>query len=690
MRKSTVVALAAVALVSIAVRLSPLWSFLYWGSDTGEYFSILRALVRGDHLSTTYYGWGVTYPYFPGMFFAQAGVVDLGGLDVPTTINLLVPILGALAVLPAFLVAHRMAGDDRFALFAAAFLAGAIPVAYTTAHMAPATVGELLALVGLLCFVRLRTDRRAMVPLLLVTATLIATHHLSLYFFLVMVLGTIVLEGLARPWRWTPGAKREVTFASVLLAGTFAYWLGYAATFRESILPDVNIQPWWALLALFPAGLVLLGGIIFVRSRFSWRYRPRYPALRRPAIAYTAAFGTIFVIGVISVAIGVPGTTFRVPAIGLLYFVPLVLLLSFSASGRPFGDFLADGLQVNGWLVALLGSAAVGIAAAPRVLIPYRHSEYLMVPLAIFAGIGFFRLLDLAGLRGGKRTFAVGMCGVLVAVRPEERHVHLDRPRHGGRRPSHAVGNRRTHERDGHREIRRVPVRQGLRQRIRSTLLDRLGLHAVDVLSRTLLSGSIASAAAMRVAVLHDHLRFIGGGERVALTLAAAFDADLYVTDLDPTLPGRAGMPKVRVTEIARVPRMPPMRQDRQARAFREYAIPDHDVYLLSGNWAVFAAPRLRPNLWYCHTPVRVFYDLHDSFLSSLPRVRRWAAQRWIERRRPEYEAAVAAVQTIVANSRNVEARIERFLHRTAEVVYPPVDTSRYRFGRIGVEWLAV
>ena len=94
MRKSTVVALAAVALVSIAVRLSPLWSFLYWGSDTGEYFSILRALVRGDHLSTTYYGWGVTYPYFPGMFFAQAGVVDLGGLDVPTTINLLVPILG--------------------------------------------------------------------------------------------------------------------------------------------------------------------------------------------------------------------------------------------------------------------------------------------------------------------------------------------------------------------------------------------------------------------------------------------------------------------------------------------------------------------------------------------------------------------------------------------------------------------
>jgi len=122
----------------------------------------------------------------------------------------------------------------------------------------------------------------------------------------------------------------------------------------------------------------------------------------------------------------------------------------------------------------------------------------------------------------------------------------------------------------------------------------------------------------MRVAVLHDHLRFIGGGERVALTLASAFDADLYVTDLDPSLPSRAGMPAVRIHEIARVPSRPPLRQDRQARAFATATIPHHDVYVFSGNWSVFAAPRFRPNLWYCHTPVRVFYDLHDAFLATL------------------------------------------------------------------------
>src|SRR5207245_8862597 len=107
-------------------------------------------------------------------------------------------------------------------------------------------------------------------------------------------------------------------------------------------------------------------------------------------------------------------TTFRVPATGLLYFVPLVLLLSFAAAGRRFVDFLADGLAVNGWFVALLASAVVGIAVAPRVLIPYRHAEYLMIPLAIFAGMGFFRLFALAALRRGLRTSALRFCGVAL------------------------------------------------------------------------------------------------------------------------------------------------------------------------------------------------------------------------------------------------------------------------------------
>lgn len=216
-----------------------------------------------------------------------------------------------------------------------------------------------------------------------------------------------------------------------------------------------------------------------------------------------------------------------------------------------------------------------------------------------------------------------------------------------------------------------------------------MGLPPDDVLSRAFKAADRIRTP-MRLGILHDHLRFIGGGERAALTLAHAFDADLYVTDLDPAMPKRAGFPPVRVHEIAAVPRKAPIRQDRQARAFGSAEIPDHDAYVLSGNWAVFAAGRLRPNLWYCYTPVRIFYDLRDSFLSSLPPIRRTLARRWIESRRPAYEEAARKVQSIVAISRNVAGRIQRFLHRTSDIVYPPVDVSAYRFRRVGDDWLAV
>src|SRR5438445_12111386 len=136
MRKSTALGLAAIALGSISVRLSPLSSFVYWGSDTAEYFSILRTLMRTGHVSTPYYGWGITYPYFPGMFFVQAGLADLGGLGVSAVVNLLVPPVGALAVGPMSLLAARIVRDDRFAIFPAALPAGATTDRHATSSAA--------------------------------------------------------------------------------------------------------------------------------------------------------------------------------------------------------------------------------------------------------------------------------------------------------------------------------------------------------------------------------------------------------------------------------------------------------------------------------------------------------------------------------------------------------------------------
>ncbi len=415
MRRSTAVALAAIVLAAVAIRLSPLLSALYWGSDFGEYFGILRYLTLTGHMPTHYLGWGSTYPYFPGMFFALAGVGGLGGLDLPTVLNLVVPILGALAAVPLFLIAAEVTRDDRAALFVAAFIAGVMPHAYSTSHAAPSTLGDLLAFASLLLFLRVGRDPRRIGPFLLVATAVVFTHHLSTYFLILMVLGAIALRGLLRPLAWDAPTKREVGCAAYLVAAAMAFWFGYATPFRDNILTDVNVQPWWLLFVGFFAFLALVAFVLLARRRVAWRYRPTHPDLRWSATMFGVALVTVFAIAAFTVAFGVPGTAIVLPPTVVVYFAPFLILAAFSSAGRRFFDFLRDGMAPGAWFLALALSTVAGSFVATRVLIPYRHGEYLVVPVAILAGVGFFRLLDLLGPARRGRTLAVGACALLLA-----------------------------------------------------------------------------------------------------------------------------------------------------------------------------------------------------------------------------------------------------------------------------------
>ncbi len=414
MRKSTGFALAAIVLASVYLRLSPLLSFAFWGSDVGEYFTILRTLNVAGHLPTTYYGWGITYPYFPGMFLAQDAPLLLAPIGVPAAVDLIIPILGGLAVLPFFLIGTEITGDERVALLAAALLAVAMPHAYTTSHTAPAALGDLLAVAGLLLFLRLRRDPRVLAPLVLVASAVILTHHLSAYFLLIMTFAAFLIRNLVRPVVRDVGLVREVGFLAFFAAATFAFWAS-VPPFWDQVLHNVRSLPWWFLPAAFPVLVAVIAVLILVRRRIAWRFRPRQADLRHArtmlaiTLAFLAGFSVLIMLGAI------PSTTIAVPPSVLLAFIPFLILLAFSAPGRAFLDFARDGFEVDSWLVALLGSALVGIVAAPLVLIPYRHMEYIVMPLGLFAAVGFVAVVDLLGPSRRRKTAAFAAAGLLLA-----------------------------------------------------------------------------------------------------------------------------------------------------------------------------------------------------------------------------------------------------------------------------------
>lgn len=146
----------------------------------------------------------------------------------------------------------------------------------------------------------------------------------------------------------------------------------------------------------------------------------------------------------------------------------------------------------------------------------------------------------------------------------------------------------------------------------------------------------------------------------------------------------------VRVINLGPLVSRPVLRQFQASLRFAGADIDDYDFYFFSGNWSKCAGRTHRPNVFYCHTPVRVFYDLRQRYLSGLTPPLRMVASTWIAVHSRWDRKTVGYMDRIVANSENVRQRIRRYYGREATIVNPPVATARFRFDEIGDYWLSV
>jgi len=94
--------------------------------------------------------------------------------------------------------------------------------------------------------------------------------------------------------------------------------------------------------------------------------------------------------------------------------------------------------------------------------------------------------------------------------------------------------------------------------------------------------------------------------------------------------------------------------------------------------------------MWYCFTPTRIFYDLHDVFMGRVIFIARPLFKIWIALHEPISRYFSGHIQHITTISRNTEGRIRKYYGRDSIVVYPAIDVSRYRFKKNGDFWLSV
>ncbi len=195
-----------------------------------------------------------------------------------------------------------------------------------------------------------------------------------------------------------------------------------------------------------------------------------------------------------------------------------------------------------------------------------------------------------------------------------------------------------------------------------------------------------------RIAIFHDFFGAIGGGEKLVLTLARALRADVITTDVNRDSVEKLGFPDVRIMSLGETMKMPPLKQIHASLMFASSDFSkEYDFFIFSGNWAHYAALRHRPNLWYCHTPVRAFYDLMDRFIAAQPTaVHRLLFILWAGAHSFFDRLAVSKVQRIATNSFNTLARIKKFYGREAVVIHPPVPVEKFKYLKNGDFWLSV
>jgi glycosyltransferase involved in cell wall biosynthesis len=200
-----------------------------------------------------------------------------------------------------------------------------------------------------------------------------------------------------------------------------------------------------------------------------------------------------------------------------------------------------------------------------------------------------------------------------------------------------------------------------------------------------------------RVALVHDFLLDVRGAERVFLALCDLFpEADLFTAVYDERgTEGRFADRRPATSFLQRV--HPDARTFRALLPLYPYAMEALDlrgydlVISSSSAWAHgVIADADAVHVCYCHNPFRYAWNAREATLAKYDPLRRailgFVFQRW---RQWDWIAA-QRVDFYAANSETTRKRLKRYFGREADVLYPPVETTRFRPGPVGSDYVVL
>jgi hypothetical protein len=350
------------------------------------------------------------------MFYLSGGIHLLSGMDVLWSMIVVIPFVASFSVLLIFILAKILFKSDGAAIIAGAFTAVAMPHVFATSHPMPGSLGDVLLIFTILLLLASFKNKKFILLLIPTAFALTITHHLSSYFLFIMVFGGLFVEEILK--KEDKGDTRFAwAFLIFILTVMILYWMLLAQPFAERVVGNAFGFPYQAVLLVGYIAIFLAYFIIKLRKRFDWRFEPKFPDPWRQVIKYLLLLSVLSMVLALVAFTTLLGTGIQLEPAILLMFSPFLILTAFGSVGPGYLRFYKNGMALYGWIIALLLSSLIGLMASSRVLLPYRHTQYLIVPLALLIGIGLVMMYNMVdSKKRTKKLLAIGLVAVLLAL----------------------------------------------------------------------------------------------------------------------------------------------------------------------------------------------------------------------------------------------------------------------------------
>jgi glycosyltransferase involved in cell wall biosynthesis len=187
----------------------------------------------------------------------------------------------------------------------------------------------------------------------------------------------------------------------------------------------------------------------------------------------------------------------------------------------------------------------------------------------------------------------------------------------------------------------------------------------------------------MKVALVHEMLLKLGGAERVVKTLSEMFhQAPIHTLLYDPKI-AKKGFPEAKIIpsglqkKFKWLPRAKFWLSKMPTAA--ENIKPNADIIISSSSAFAHGIKKGKArHICYCHSPMRYAWDYAHEYTKKMHPFMQFLAARLLSPIRIWDYKRAQDIDVIIANSKHVQKRIQKYWRRDSTVIYPPVNVKRF------------